>query len=175
MAVEGRGRTSAAHGRLRTVTEPLAAGEAPADLLPHLRAEVGLLRAEEQRRVFPVRVALGIPGHRGPGTVVSGPVAPLRGSPWPPGAWLDAGTRFDVVDRLVGAPWLDRDRGVHAWLLRPGVPSVHDEDLAWLAATRQACAAHDLEAAGFWVVTRYGWLDPASGDSRQWRRLRVRR
>ena len=147
----------------------------PAGLLADLRAEVGLLREDQHRRVFAARVALGRPGHRGPGTVVSGPVAPWRGAPWPPPAWLDAGTRFDVVDRLVGSPVLARSGGVHAWLLRPGVPSVHDEDLAWLAAVRRACSAHGLPTLGFWAVTRYGWLDPAAGDSRQWRRLRVRR
>ena len=57
----------------------------------------------------------------------------------------------------------------------PGHPVLHDEDRAWLAATRHACSAHDLATAGFWVVTRYGWLDPVSGDSRTWKRLRIAR
>ena len=147
----------------------------PGDLARALRAEVGLLRREHQRRVFAPRLAVGRLGERGPTTVVSGPVAPWRGDPWPPPTWLDAGTRFDVVDRLLAHPGPARDGTAHAWLLRPGGPGPHDEDHAWLAATRHACAAHGLGTAGFWVVTRYGWLDPVTGASRAWKRLRVDR
>ncbi|GAA1942531.1 hypothetical protein [Nocardioides marmoribigeumensis] len=146
-----------------------------AGLLGALRAEVGLLRQEHQRRLFAPRLALGELGSRGPGTVLSGPIAPWQGDPWPPPAWLDAGLRFDVVDRLLGHPRVPRDGTAHVWLLRPGHPVLHDEDRAWLAATRHACSAHDLATAGFWVVTRYGWLDPVSGDSRTWKRLRIAR
>jgi hypothetical protein len=149
---------------------------APATLAGSLRAEVGLLRAEEHRRVFPLRLALGGPGRRGPGTLVGGPVATWQGPPWPPGAWLDAGTRFEVADRLVaGAVEAGLGEPLSGWVLRPGSPSLHDEDLAWLAALRHALAAHDVAAGGFWAVTRYGWLDPVSGDSRVWKRLRVNR
>ncbi len=142
----------------------------PADAL---RREVGLLRAAEVRRVFPARLALGSPGDRGAGTVLSGPVEGWPGPAWPPPRWLDAGVRFEVVDRLLGHH--DLPGRPHAWLLRPGVASLHDEDLAWLAAVRHSCAAHDVGLAGFWVVTRYGWLDPVGGGSRSWKRLRVRR
>ena len=139
-----------------------------------LRAEVGLLRAELSRRMFAARLALGTPGLRGDGTVLSGPLHDGKGDPWPPPPWFDAGMRVDVVDRLLTHRRL-ADRPLQAWLLRPGVASLHDEDLAWLAATRHACAAHGVALAGFWVVTRYGWLDPVSGESRSWKRLRVRR
>ena len=142
----------------------------PADAL---RREVGLLRAEHTRRVFAARVGLGTPGRRGPGTVLSGPVDGWRGAPWPPPPWVDAGLRFDVADRLLAHRDLEH-AGLHAWLLRPGVVSLHDEDQAWLAAVRHACAAHSVELVGFWVVTRYGWLDPVGGESRAWKRLRVR-
>ena len=49
------------------------------------------------------------------------------------------------------------------------------KDLAWHAAVRQGCAAHTVTLAGFWVVTRYGWLDPDTGESRTWKRLRLKR
>ena len=139
-----------------------------------LRAEVGLLRAEVTRRMFPARLALGTPGQRGPGTVLSGPLAGTQGAPWPPPPWLDTGMRVDVVDRLLGHRGLGGGP-LDAWLLRPGVASLHDEDLAWLAAVRHASTAGGAAVEGFWVVTRYGWLDPVSGASRSWKRLRVGR
>ena len=155
------------------MTSPPSDPPVPPDLAAALRTEVGLLRATERRRVFAARLALGRPGDRTPATVVSGPIAPWRGPAWPPPPWLDAGVRFDVAERLAGL-W-HADDEPEAWLLRPGAPSLHDEDLAWLAATRRACAAHGVRTAGFRVVTRYGWLDPASGESRAWKRLRIRR
>ena len=145
------------------------------DLAGALRAEVGLLRREHQRRLFAPRLALGLLGERGPHTLVSGPVAPWRGDAWPPPAWLDPGTRFDVVDRLLTHPGPPRDGSVHTWFLRPGRPVLHDEDRAWFAAARHACTAHGMRTAGFWVVTRYGWLDPVSEEARTWKRLRVDR
>ncbi len=167
-----------ASGETRPVTEPTDQPDpagVPRDLAAALRSEVGLLRAAERRRVFAPRLALGRPGHRGPATVVGGPVAPWQGAPWPPPSWVDAGVRFDVAERLVGSAGTARDEPAHTWFLRPGQPTVHDEDLAWLAAVRHACASHGVVPAGFWVVTRYGWLDPATGESRTWKRLRVDR
>ena len=145
-------------------------------LVAALRTEVALLRGEEQRRVFALRLALGEPGVRGPRTLLSGGVAPWEGAPWPTQPWLDRGLRLDVADRLVGRVATTHAAGdpVRAWLLRPGQPSLHDEDVAWLAATRHALSAHGLDLDGFWSVTRYGWLDPVSGASRSWKRLRIR-
>lgn len=157
-----RGGGRGAHWAPVTTTAP--------DLAAGLRLEVGQLRRRQARRLFAMRVALGRPGEPAT-TTSSGDVAPWRGAAWPPPSWVDAGVRFDVVDRLLGGH--AGPGPVHAWLSRPGDPDLHDEDLAWLAASRHALAAHGLEPGGFWTVTRFGWLDPVSGESRRWKRLRL--
>ncbi len=158
------------------MTSPSAAADdLPVALTGALRREVGLVRLAERRRLFAARLGVGEPGARGPGTALSGEVAPWRGRPWPPGAWLDAGVRLDVADRLLEHPAATAAPSPAAWLVRPGTPTLHDEDLAWLAALRHAASARSMRLGGFWVVTRYGWLDPVGGASRTWKRLRVQR
>lgn len=142
------------------------------DLAAALRLEVWGLRRAQPRRVFAPRLRLGVPGD--PGTLTSDGLSPLTGSPWPPPRWLDAGARADVCDRLVSA-WTSRSgTAAYCWYTRPGPPSLHDEDHAWMAAARWAFAAHGVPMLGFWVVTRYGWRDPVSGEERRWKRLRVK-
>jgi hypothetical protein len=148
--------------------------EAPeVDVATALRLEVWWLRREQQRRVFPPRLHLGTPGD--PHSLASGGLSALTGAPWPPPRWLDAGARADVCDRLVSAWGHHHESAAYCWYTRPGLPDLHDEDHAWLAAVRWAFAAHDLPLLGFWVVTRYGWRDPVSGEERRWKRLRVKR
>ena len=143
------------------------------DLAAALRLEVWRLRRAQCRRVFAPRIHLGVPGTST--SASSDGVAPLTASPWPPPAWLDAGVRADVCDRVVGA-WTHRSAGAaYCWFTRPGTPDLHDEDLAWLAAARWAFDAHDLPLLGYWVVTRFGWRDPVTGQERRWKRLRVER
>jgi hypothetical protein len=59
------------------------------------------------------------------------------------------------------------------WLTRPGTVDVQDVDLAWLRAVTAVNGELD-RALPFVVVTRHGWLDPASGVGRTWHRLRDR-
>jgi hypothetical protein len=146
------------------------------DVAAALRLEVAWLRRVERRRVFAQRVHIGLPG--GPRSLTSDGVAQLTGDPWPPPRWLDAGARADVCDRMVSA-WTTQTRSrawtaAYCWYTRPGAPDLHDEDLAWLAAARWAFDAHGLPLLGFWVVTRYGWLDPVTGEERRWKRLRLK-
>jgi hypothetical protein len=143
------------------------------DVAAALRLEVWWLRRAQQRRVFAPRLHLGVPGS--PHGLASDGLAPLTGDPWPPPRWLDTGARADVCDRLVSAWSLQSATAAYCWYTRPAAPSVHDEDHAWLAATRWAFAAHGLPLLGFWVVTRYGWRDPVTGEERRWKRLRVKR
>lgn len=84
----------------------------------------------------------------------------------------DCGLRLDVVDALLARAEGDDD-GDSIWLTRPGVPEHHDVDTRWRASTRHVCSARGRTLSGFWVVTRYGWLDPDTGASRTWKRLRL--
>ncbi len=94
---------------------------------------------------------------------------------WPAPAVYDTGLRFDVLDGLVETllpSWEGADP-VWVWLTRPGVPEVHDVDLTWFAAAQRVLGAHGVPRAGFRAVTRTGWLDVATGESRTWTRLRL--
>jgi hypothetical protein len=134
--------------------------------LAHLafRAEVARFRLAERRRLFPLGLHVGAPdGYR----------HSLEAAwPWP--GSLDAGSRFDLAAGLVDAlttQW-PVERPAWAWVTRPGVPELHDCDLGWYAATARAFGAYGLAIAGFRSVTRTGWLDVVSGESRTWKRLR---
>jgi hypothetical protein len=129
---------------------------------PHalLRREVGLLRARESRRVFDVSVNLGhLAGDRD-SFVVRAQDLPV----------VDAALRTDVVAALLDDVPGDVDT---VWLIRPGEPDPHDLDLEWLAASRLAFGMHDKVLAGFFAITRSGWLDVLTGHRRTWRRLRL--
>ena len=127
---------------------------------PDFRAEVARLRSGERRRTFPLGVHVGMPGATRRGLDV----------PWPVPGEYDAGVRFDVMCALVDEL---ESRAAWCWLTRPGVPEVHDVDLAWLSAAVRAFGAHAVELAGFRAVTKTGWLDVTTGESRTWSRLRV--
>jgi len=123
-----------------------------------LRREVGMLRRRESRRVFDTAVYSGSLGGERTSLVVRAQDLPM----------LDVALRTDLVGRLL----TDCD-GTTVWLTRAGVPEVYDSDLAWLGAAGAACMEHGLPLAGFYVVTRTGWLDPRTGRSRTWKRLRL--
>jgi hypothetical protein len=57
---------------------------------------------------------------------------------------------------------------------RPGTPDLHDLDLLWLAAARTAFGMHGRALDGFYAVTRTGWRDVLTGETRVWKRLRLR-
>lgn len=94
--------------------------------------------------------------------------------PWPVPATHDQGLRFDLVDALVDGLVEQWPAGEPAWgwLTRPGVAEVHDCDLGWLAAALHAFGVHGLPLEGFRAVTRTGWLDLLTEESRTWKRLR---
>ncbi len=125
-----------------------------------LRQEVGRLRGRESRRVFDVSVHVGELAGERDSFVVRAQDLPA----------VDVGLRTDVVARLLeGAPpgWDT------VWVVRPGVPEPHDLDLQWLAASRTAFGMHARVLAGCYAVTRSGWLDVMTGESRVWKRLRL--
>jgi len=88
-----------------------------------------------------------------------------------PGQRLDHGLRSDLVAGLLQRTSSQPSRW--GWLTRAGPLTLHDEDAAWSAAWYAACAELGVRLR-FVVVTRQGWRDPRTGESRQWQRLRRR-
>jgi hypothetical protein len=64
----------------------------------------------------------------------------------------------------------DRHALVH---VRPGPPQLADSDIAWAAAARCQAGMTTLHLERVLVVTRWGWVDVASGEHRTWVRLRA--
>ena len=120
-----------------------------------LRAEVAALRRREHRRIFPARLCVGPGSDRWAAHELA----------WPPRDPPDDGLLFDVLDALRDAvPGSGRRR---TWLLRPGAPELHDLDVRVAAVADRVAAAHGTPATeGLVVVTRYGWLDARTGESR---------
>ena len=150
--VDGSGQERAIRGRLCGV-------QVMSERERLLRLEVGRFRERESRRVFDVMVQVGELGGERDSFVVRAQDLPA----------VDAALRVDVISSLLeqGPAW-----GT-AWLVRPGTPEPHDHDVQWLAAARSAFGIHGRELQGFYVITRAGWRDVLTGDSRTWKRLRL--
>ena len=132
----------------------------PVDARLLLRREVGELRARETRRVFDLAVYVGTLGGARDSFVVRTRDLPV----------LDHGVRVDVVSALLEDAAPEHST---AWVVRPGVPEPHDADLQWLAAARSAFAVHERPLRALYAITRYGWRDVSTGESRTWKRLRL--
>jgi hypothetical protein len=131
-----------------------------ADPRPLLRHEVGRFRRRESRRVFDTSVHVGLLAGPRTGFVVRTADVPA----------FDASLRVDVAATLVAqSPQHWRS----AWVVRAGTPEVHDLDMQWLAALHQGFAIHGRPLAGCYVVTRTGWRDAHTGETRVWTRLRL--
>jgi hypothetical protein len=139
---------------------PAPPRDSPPDVGQLLRREVGLLRQRETRRVFDTVVHLGRLGGERDTFVARTADLPV----------LDGALRTDVLSAL-----LERTDTTlrHVWLTRAGGPEPYDVDLAWLSAARTAFAMHGRPLDGCHVVTRYGWRDVLTGESREWKRLRL--
>ena len=142
---------------LRAMQPPLSPGPERRLLL---RQEVGRFRARESRRVFDLSAHVGVLGGPRDSFVVRARDLPA----------VDGALRTDVVAALVeDSPKSWRT----AWLVRPGTPEPHDLDLQWLAAASTAFGIHDRALDGFFVLTRSGWRDVLTDESRVWKRLRL--
>jgi len=88
--------------------------------------------------------------------------------------YFDAGLRADLVERAIdGLDGPAGDRPV-PWLTRTGDLAPADADFAWFTAAREGFGRHGLDLPGFFVVTRYGWLNLANEEVIRWRRVRPR-
>ena len=125
-----------------------------------LREEVGRFRARESRRVFDSSVHVGLLGGPRTGFVVRAQDLPA----------VDAALRVDVLTTLIAE---SPPQWCTAWLVRPGTPERHDLDLQWLAAAHAAFGIHDRPLDGCYVITRSGWRDLLSDETRVWARLRL--
>ena len=133
----------------------------PRPLARVLRSAVLLLTAGDPRRVFDPVLHVGLPG----GVRVDVAHDPAQ----------DRGLRTDLVATSLGVVRrrAGADVPVLVWLTRPGVLSLHDDDVAWLGPVHDAAAEAGL-AVPFVVVTRHGWWDPRSDVRREWKRIRQR-
>ena len=124
--------------------------------------------ATEHRRSFLALVHLGIPGGK--------EVAHAHREDEPTDHWL----RTDIIHsmrRRVGVPdpivWLTRPAEAKPETVGAVGLEVEDVDLRWLAAARAAFREIGTPLT-YIVVTRNAWVDPRSGLSRRWKRLRYR-
>ena len=132
----------------------------PLDRRLLLREEVGRFRLRESRRRFDASVHVGVLGGPRTGFVVRAQDLPA----------VDAALRTEIVSALLeGSPADWRT----AWLQRPGTPEPHDLDGQWLAAVLAAFGSHDRALVGCYALTRSGWRDLRTGESRVWARLRL--
>jgi hypothetical protein len=147
-------------GAPRAATESTAQTFADPVRLRVLRDEVGRLRQRETRRRFDPSIHVGRLGAEGTGCVIAARDLPV----------VDVELRIDVMERLLSeAP----QHWCTAWLIRPGTVEQHDTDLRWFSAVRTAFEMHGRQLDGFYAVTRWGWRDVLSGESRTWVRLRL--
>lgn len=124
-----------------------------------LRRAVADLRRRESRRRFDLVVEAGeLAGERDRVVVGAGDLPAL-----------DVALRTEVMRELAAL----RPTATAARVIRPGVPECGEGDLAWWSAAQRAFAAEGDALRTFHVLTRYGWLDVVSGETRSWRRLRI--
>jgi hypothetical protein len=163
--VEDRRRPAHGTGMLAAMAAPVSPSSpgspgSPAGVRALLREEVGRFRERESRRVFDAAVHVGVLAGPRDSFVVRAQDLPA----------VDAGLRTDVLCSLVGQAPPDWRT---TWLTRPGTPELHDQDLRWLAAARTAFGVHGRPLDGFYVVTRTGWRDALTEETRVWTRLRL--
>lgn len=124
-----------------------------------LRLEVGRFRRGEHRRRFPVRLSLGeLAGRRHDLEVPSDADTQLA-----------TDLALTLAEQISADAWGDRVW----WVTRPGVPDLHEMDNRWMAATSLAAGILGRGSRPLYVITRSGWLEPGTGESRRWVRLRL--
>jgi hypothetical protein len=127
-------------------------------------ASAALLRAEVRRFVTECGTRRALPTVAHVGRLAAERVT------IPADASYEAGLRADLLTRALERAGAPARTGV--WLTRAGFTTAGDQDLAWLAAADTAFGRHGVTRVPFFTVTRHGWLDVRSGESRTWPRVR---
>jgi hypothetical protein len=149
----------------------------PVALAGWLRARVLELRETGRRQRFPARLELV-------STVPGSPAAPPLACRCAVEEVDDQALRVDLLSRLLATVDLpltepeprtpDRDTapGIALVHVRPGLPDPTDSDMAWLAASRCQAGMTAVGVSSAFALTRWGWVELASGERRSWVRLR---
>jgi hypothetical protein len=131
-------------------------------LRARLRTEAGRFREGERRRRFDVAIHVGTPAGERRSVAV-----PAKQQPY-----LDRDTRIELFSALLEvAP----DGCDSAWLTRPRTAVLEPGDTAWMVGAAVAFGAAGVDLAGFFAITRDGWVDVRTGEHRVWKRLRLDR
>lgn len=140
----------------------------PAQLAAWLRMRTGLLRQDSIRRRFAagLEIVAAVPPE---------PTAPPSASWRGAGQADDHGLRVEVLVRLLAAVSADGAADAKLALIhvRPGPPELADSDFAWWSAARCTRGIAEAEVVRMVALTRWGWVDVASGAVKTWARLRT--
>ena len=122
---------------------------------------MGRFRARESRRVFDVSVHVGVLGGPRDSFVVRAQDLPA----------VDAALRTDVVARA--ASRTPRRRGAPRGWCVPALRSRTTWTCSGSRRRRRPSAMHGRTLEAFFALTRAGWRDVLSDESRVWKRLRL--
>lgn len=138
----------------------------PPALRRGLRTEALALKGRRSRGHVATTAWAGTPGGDHDSTLVAG----FDTAATPADTGIDHGLRVEVAVALLHRVASVVDAPV-VWLTRSGSPELCSPDLAWLSASRIACAELGLTHS-FALVTREGWRHEPSGTEHRWKRLR---
>lgn len=128
---------------------------------PLRRATLDFVATAGGLRSLPTTLHVGTPG----GARTEVPVEP----------WYDGGLRTELVAQALAMLEPATFAVALPWLTRTGDLGTRDADLAWCAAALGAFGRYGVSPPGFFVVTRRGWLDLLTGQTRTWSRVRPAR
>ena len=140
----------------------------PAQLAAWLRVRTRRLRQDSIRRRFPAELEIVA-------AVPPEPTAPPLASWVGAGQADDHGLRVEVLIRLLAAVSADGAANSERALIhvRPGPPELADSDFAWWSAARCTHGIAGVDVVRMVALTRWGWVDVASGAVKTWARLRT--
>jgi hypothetical protein len=160
-----------------TIADPADDLTVSVTLAGWLRARVLELRQTGRRQRFAPQLELI-------STVPDSPTAPALACRSAVEEVDDHALRVDLLSRLLACvdlaaaeagPGMLRTypaRGIALVHIRPGPPEPSDSDMAWLAATRCQAGMTAVAVSCALALTRWGWVELASGEQRTWVRLR---
>ena len=135
-----------------------------------LRSEALALKARRVRGHVATTAWAGVPGAAAGEGDAALHVAHFDVALAPAGSRVDHGLRVEVTIALLHQVRSTVSEPL-VWITRSGSPELCSPDLAWLSASRIACAELGLPHS-FALVTREGWRHEPSGVTHRGKRLR---